>query len=721
MLCESCAMHFTFSQPDLIQRILDTKKFAVIAAREAGMGLTLIQNLAQELERYKSGTKSKSSSAAVSCPFNLHDCNEYKIYTGRGSLSVWTNSPGRGLDQLIATAASDKCQMCQTIVSMVGYATLGKAPVSSMVESVLYLDDATCRPTWLLIVVSHFGSRLAKLSFHIGVEDATSQPVVVLKTPVATSTDQEACMDFCSSSLQACLTKHEACRPKERNLWLPTRLLDLHLSLTDRGKVRVIQTEKLPENQPRQDVQYVTLSHSWGQLMPTKLSMSNMSCMEEGIRIIDLPLRFRDAIRVAQRLKIHYLWIDSLCPGSGPLASACSHISSIIQDSLDDRAKECSKMHKVYRHSVCNISACDGEDATASLFTARNPHYVAPIVFTQEYTDCVMQFSVIPDHVNLARSHSHLFTRGWVFQERLLCPRMIYFAHFVAWECRTCVTTEIYDESVLPNTLLFPLLPESERGWVFTRESSGYPSHAARWWKLVRTYTDSNLTYPNDKLIAVSGLARQFSKIIGKPYYAGIWGGADVVLSLLWYSSPIASAERIPQSEYRAPSWSWASADGVALYNAATKDVFSHISNLLIHIRSISTEPKYGDIFGEVKAGELALTGFVIELQQLRQPNPHAIGGNLAWDNRHHTKEATTYFIPFGEIQWNEWRDNGDGRVFAGILVQRYPDFPNSDGRQIFQRVGRGEFREGWGRGDIWIQLCGLSHLELHEQDLIIV
>lgn len=208
-------------------------------------------------------------------------------------------------------------------------------------------------------------------------------------------------------------------------------------------------------------------------------------------------------------------------------------------------------MDKIYRHGICNISACNGEDSTASLFATREPHAGAPIVFTQNYSDCAVRFTVIPDYVDLVRRHARLYSRGWVLQERLLSPRIIHFAHFLAWECRACLATETYDGSLTRHRLGFPVLPVSERDWVFASESLEYPTHVARWWRLVQKYTRSKLTHQADKLIAISGLARAFSTVIREPYYAGLWGGTDFVLSLLWISFPRLGVESILQTEYR--------------------------------------------------------------------------------------------------------------------------------------------------------------------------
>lgn len=78
------------------------------------------------------------------------------------------------------------------------------------------------------------------------------------------------------------------------------------------------------------------------------------------------------------------------------------------------------------------------------------------------------------------------------------------------------------------------------------------------WDQIVQLYTGANLTRADDKLVAISGLARETLKEVKDSYYAGLWG-SDFATNLLWY---LPFQQRRPPIAYRAPSWSWASVDG---------------------------------------------------------------------------------------------------------------------------------------------------------------
>jgi hypothetical protein len=60
------------------------------------------------------------------------------------------------------------------------------------------------------------------------------------------------------------------------------------------------------------------------------------------IRFSELPRTFKDSIIIARKLKIQYIWIDSLC---------------IIQDSADEWEREAEKMGTVYCNSLVCIAA----------------------------------------------------------------------------------------------------------------------------------------------------------------------------------------------------------------------------------------------------------------------------------------------------------------------------------------------------------------------------
>jgi hypothetical protein len=87
------------------------------------------------------------------------------------------------------------------------------------------------------------------------------------------------------------------------------------------------------------------------------------------------------------------------------------------------------------------------------------------------------------------------------------------------------------------------------------------------WPKLVEQFTSKGLTYPKDRLPALSGLATlAHEKTPASQYLAGMWS-ADMAYSLLWASDHAMAIEietpivRMPVVPFT-PFWLWASVVG---------------------------------------------------------------------------------------------------------------------------------------------------------------
>lgn len=76
--------------------------------------------------------------------------------------------------------------------------------------------------------------------------------------------------------------------------------------------------EKLPSpTQTIDKIQYLTLSHSWGdpslEGLPGKLMKTNLAQHKMvGMALQEIPRCFQDAVKITRELGIRYLWIDAL-------------------------------------------------------------------------------------------------------------------------------------------------------------------------------------------------------------------------------------------------------------------------------------------------------------------------------------------------------------------------------------------------------------------------
>lgn len=114
------------------------------------------------------------------------------------------------------------------------------------------------------------------------------------------SNDCQAGYELARQWIFTCDETHSKCnalRRMQTTQKLPTRLVDLG---DDRNylKPRHCITEGLPA-----DTTYMTLSHCWGGQTPLQLRKDNIESFTKGIEISQVPKSFRDAMKVAARLK----------------------------------------------------------------------------------------------------------------------------------------------------------------------------------------------------------------------------------------------------------------------------------------------------------------------------------------------------------------------------------------------------------------------------------
>ena len=395
---------------------------------------------------------------------------------------------------------------------------------------------------------------------------------------------------------------------------MPTRVLDVKDKMS--STVRLIGTRAEAVNGP-----YATLSHCWGQIKVIKLTTASIGSLQHGIAVSDLPALYQDAITVCRRLELRYLWIDSLC---------------IVQDEEIDWSREIAAMGQVYSNALFNIEAAYAADVSGRLFFSRNQARITPLpVIVEWHKDGPVPFFLLDISVQREADmrEAPLFKRAWVLQEQLLAKRsIIYSKTQLYWVCHTLEASEQFPKGVPDlregSDLLSHSLKPRSLQYLKSMIASEHPlwfyhwSHKNNsnmspmewfwlsWRSIVLDYSSRSLTLGKDKLAAIAGLA---SVIQGKndiQYIAGMWNYRFFIeYELCWKVSRKADGQQpFRPTEYRAPTWSWASVEGNISY-MYKEDYDMTGDTQLAFVRDVKIETFDGTAAGPIKSASMQIEG----------------------------------------------------------------------------------------------------------------
>ncbi|KAI5357458.1 putative heterokaryon incompatibility [Septoria linicola] len=437
----------------------------------------------------------------------------------------------------------------------------------------------------------------------------------------ATSAADDQCFKLASDWLTECREKHAVCRETYQAVTrMPTRLLDVgldeNLSLQPDALIRLVQGQRCKGS-------YAALSYCWGPDRGFLLTHQSEAMLRQGFKISDMPGSLRDAVIVARRTKIPYVWIDALC---------IYQDQQEFQESRDDWARESGRMHEVYRNAIVTIEAASASRTNDGFLTSRQslqPYCAVPWGPAQYVY--LRPVSEISEHELYGAT---IYSRGWTMQERLLAPRTLSFGRSqMSFECANGFIDEAgrpSKASCAPAVHLskdFMIQIRSDRNWLkkgikslcqtasatdlgrvrgisrgtellahsvsgqLTRPNGQSMSYHEYWAELVDRFSERQFTNIADRLPALSGLADEFRLTLNDTYVCGFWK-STLVSTLPWscaklynratwedhalpgyesqdYRSPVAFApagawpDTIKLPEYVAPSWSWASVIGI--------------------------------------------------------------------------------------------------------------------------------------------------------------
>ena len=505
---------------------------------------------------------------------------------------------------------------------------------------------------------------------------------------LAPDTALEPCWKLAKHWLSSCLTNHTRCtRFLSATPFQPTRLVEiapLASASDDELHLRIAG-----EHSPL--VPYMTLSHCWGKSEFLKLTKTTYQRLRDGFSAADtLSKTFQDAIIICRELGVKYLWIDSLC---------------IFQDSAEDWRYEAAQMGQVYEHSLCNIAATGVFNDEEGCFRDRDVSFVQRCTIKSEWEHRHnATWEIINHHFWRARiNRAPLNRRGWVMQERWLSPRVLHYGRDqILWECSELDACETYPAG-LPKPLRtydsgFKLDPELLEPLEYRSVAKTSDPHSllrSTWKFFVQAYGEASLTKEEDKLVAISGIAKRMQGLLDDEYLAGLWR-KNLPSQLLWaatdYARPSSLPSRKPRS-YRAPSWSWASTDG------PISDDWGTCDGILITILDARVTPVGTDPTGQIKDGLIRLKGRLVPAEVVRDPkwpgkwcklrvNSEVLDYQTMLDTVSHELLGTpsVYLLPIQSYapSGTSYYTSSDHDHISGLILQ-----PAAQGNGTYERIGR--------------------------------
>lgn len=462
--------------------------------------------------------------------------------------------------------------------------------------------------------------------------------VIPPEEPPSIDTGSEASVAWAKHRLNECCHDHMHSHSLEflraSDSYIPTRLLYIPADPSEGLILR------LKENVPV-GAKYVALSHCWGSRENWPGCLSTNTNYESQLKCVPwetIPQTFQDAAIFSRKLGFEYLWIDSMC---------------IIQDNEKDWQNESTQMYSVYSNAHITLAALHANDSHGGLFSRRPPgslfslitagflgkrYQVQAYIPPNERRDIQSKLGIRETAVT-SRSYP-LLNRAWVFQERLVSPRMLFFGQEeLIWECPTGLRCE---EDPYSSALWSAgggwggqaVNPHGSLMQTYNTNPGGLVDLEALWFSLVESYSELKLSNPTDRLPAIAAIAQHFAQLSpGNDYICGLWKntlhlglGFEIIRDKKNSGPHIDTGRSLTsESRYTAPSWSWATAQ-----RRVYKSNLAPLSSTRVELINADLGFLDNNQFGRVAPGSLiTLRAPVLDCVWILTYEPNRSGGTL--------------------------------------------------------------------------------------------
>ena len=351
---------------------------------------------------------------------------------------------------------------------------------------------------------------------------------------IVTDVSGEIASGAAQSWIFECNTTHKHCHYEDNPL-LPSRILDIGLDQSS-STVKLKVTDKTRKERGP----YSALSYCWGGPQPITTTRSSIDTLESGLAIATLPQTIKDAIEVTRWFGFRFLWIDSLC---------------IIQDDIADKQSEIQNMGQIYKHATITIAASASSTVTQGFLY---PRAISSCEFQLSLPDGRSGWISVSNFKLISLENHPLNRRGWTFQEHMLSPRLLQFGELeLVWTCQTDPIKTITSSDDMRMYQKTQRLPSQIFGIHGRKSWTTRHQRIDLWQQMVTPYSNRKLTYSDDRLNALAGIANELKLLWKDDYFYGSW--KDCMIDLLaWH---VVGDDKQHQRVSIAPSWSWACID----------------------------------------------------------------------------------------------------------------------------------------------------------------
>lgn len=375
---------------------------------------------------------------------------------------------------------------------------------------------------------------------------------------------------------------------------------------------------------------YLALSYCWGGDQKYKTTKERISSGNLDLDWTKIPRSIQDALVVTVSLGYKFLWVDSLC---------------IVQDDeITEKAKQIAIMSKIYTNATLTIMASKAKssnegflgDMTSSAQILPGAQPLAKLLFRESGSgrEGTLYTYTAPWNNRDNDKEDPIDTRGWTFQERHLSTRILeYRSKHVRWVCRSCVDMDItdikkndsltdglrYNTSWAEHFLLhrsakfmkaFSVHAAGEFGIDERLKPEAVDEILDGFYDLVEEYSRRVLSLPQDRILAISGIAELVRSRTDQKYAAGLWRRM-LPVALIWNREYKYEEPPEPRTtDYQGPSWSWTAVNGsISFDNSRTivnkKGFQVEISDMQVSIDLVEESA----VCGAVRSGRITGLG----------------------------------------------------------------------------------------------------------------